>query len=113
MASTTATVSTTVQAFIWTPAQDRMLLLYALGRYITAHEYRRIARTIPGKFNSDGKHKCLPCECYILLTSSFSTWRPTPQAVQQRLVTLRSQQVAVLAVASLASPTTTIPDPLP
>lgn len=48
----TASAATPVATYAWTPASDRTLLLFALGRQLVTADYRKIARMLPGTIRS-------------------------------------------------------------
>jgi len=46
--NTATAAATPVATYAWTPASDRTLLLFALGRQLVTADYRKIARMLPG-----------------------------------------------------------------
>ncbi|KAK3052522.1 hypothetical protein LTR09_006376 [Extremus antarcticus] len=83
MATTTTITPVATAAYKWTPASDRTLLLFALGRQLVSADFRMIAVMLPGT--------------------------PTRAKVRARLVILRARQLVVVAATSLTAPSTTIP----
>ncbi|KAK5112662.1 hypothetical protein LTR85_011173 [Meristemomyces frigidus] len=71
-----------VQKMKWTEANDRKLLLFAMGREISTKEYALIAAEFPEE--------------------------PTPKAIQERLTKLRAEQMRALVRIGLAGPQTEI-----
>jgi len=48
MATTTTITPVATAAYKWTPASDRTLLLFALGRQLVSADFRMIAVMLPG-----------------------------------------------------------------